>query len=255
MHLEVVELVIGDVDGPVVVLSPHLDDAVLSAWAVLRQAPAVEVQVVVVFAGVPAEGTTGQFDPIFGATDSAALVRQRRDEDIAALGRVGLVPVHLDLLDDQYRTEPVSTADLVAAISAVAPAASVVVAPAGIGRHPDHVAVRDAAFALVDASGVALWVFADQPYASNLGWPSWVTGEPDDPYLVPEAAWGRVLREVAEPADLDPVVTRFDDAEREAKLAASRCYASQWPALEGGPHRRLSNPAIAAFEVRWRVRR
>jgi len=131
----------------------------------------------------------------------------------------------------------------------------VLVAPAGIGRHPDHVAVRDAALALADRAGTGLWLYADLPYATNLGWPSWVTGAPADPHLVPEAAWARVLGEVADPADLEPVATRFDDEQRAAKLAAARCYVSQWPSLEGGPHARISNPAISSFEVRWGVRR
>lgn len=241
---------IGGSDGPVVVLSPHLDDAVLSAWDVLRSG----AQVVVVFAGIPAEGTTGQFDPIFGATDSAALVRERRAEDLDALGRVGIVPTHLDHLDDQYRIAPIDAAVLVESIGSATAGASALVAPAGIGRHPDHVAVRDAAIEVAGAAGIDLWLYADLPYATNLGWPSWVTGEEPDPRLVPDAAWARVLREVAPADELEPMAVRFDEAERDAKLAAARCYASQWPALEGGPNRRISNPVIASFEVRWRLR-
>ena len=244
-----------DPQGPVVVISPHLDDAVLSAWAVLRSTPAGGVQVVVVFAGVPPEGTTGRADPMFGASDSAALVRQRRAEDHDALGAAGLTPIHLDHLDDQYRTEACDVSELADSIAAVVGTASVIVSPAGIGRHPDHVDARSAAIELARRSGAELWLYADLPYATNLGWPSWVTGEPADPHLVPEAVWTRVLAEVAEPADLEAVVTRFDAGERDAKLAAARRYVSQWPALEGGPHARLSNPAVAGYEVRWRVSR
>lgn len=246
---------IGDPDGPVVVLSPHLDDAVLSAWAVLRSAPVAEVRVVVVFAGIPPEATTGRADLILGEPDSAALVRARRAEDLDALGSVGLVPVHLDHLDDQYRTDPVDPALLVSTIAGAADRASSVVAPAGIGRHPDHLAVRAAALELAAAAGVDLWLYADLPYATHLGWPAWVSGQAPDPHLVPEATWTRVLAEVAPPDQLEPVVARFDEAEREAKLAAARRYASQWSALEGGPHRRMSNPAVSAYEVRWRVSR
>ena len=246
---------IGDPDGPVVVLSPHLDDAVLSAWSVLTSPPAGGVAVVVAFAGVPPEGTTGRFDPIFGVTDSADLVRRRRAEDRAALASVGIDPTHLDHLDDQYRTGAVDLDELAGSIERAAPRAAALVAPAGIGRHPDHVAVRDVAIAVAARAGVELWLYADQPYATNLGWPSWVTGEPADPHLVPEAAWARVLGEVADGAALEPVAARFTEEEREAKLAAARRYASQWPSLEGGPHARISNPAISAFEVRWRVRR
>jgi LmbE family N-acetylglucosaminyl deacetylase len=240
-------------DGLVVVLAPHLDDAVLSAWSVLRSTPASLLRVVACFAGVPPEGTHGPYDPIFGVADSAELVRRRRQEDVDALAAVGIVPVHLDHLDDQYRTAPVDPAVLERSIAEVAPGPSLLVAPAGIGRHPDHLAVRTAAMALAAASGVSLELYADLPYATALGWPSWVTGDEPDPHLVPDAAWSRVLRDVADPDRLEPVVTRFDDAEREAKLVACRRYRSQWPALEGGPNRRISNPAIASYEVRWRV--
>ena len=98
-------------------------------------------------------------------------------------------------------------------------------------------------------------LYADLPYATNFGWPSWVTGETPDPHLVPDAAWAGVLATVAAPEHLEPVVAHLDDAERTAKLAALRCYESQWPALEGGPHTRISNPAISAYELRWLVRR
>ncbi|MGN6695058.1 MAG: PIG-L deacetylase family protein [Aquihabitans sp.] len=246
---------IGDPAGPIVVLSPHLDDAVISAWSVLQSAPPTEVQVVEVFAGIPQEGATGPYDPIFGATDSAALVRQRRAEDIEALRAVSLTPVHLPHLDDQYRSKPVDPGELAWSIDDAVPTASVLVAPAGIGRHPDHVAVRDLALEVASQGGIELQLYADLPYATSLGWPSWVTGDEPDPHLVPDAAWARVLADVGPPDELEPIVTCFDEAEREAKLDACRCYRSQWPALEGGPNRRISNPAISSFEVRWRVTR
>lgn len=245
----------GDLAGPVVVLSPHLDDAVLSAWAVLRTAPEADVRVVVVFAGIPPAGTVGPADLVFGTSDSPALVRRRRAEDLDALGTLGLVPVHLDHLDGQYRDAPVDPVLLAASITDVVPAASSIVAPAGIGRHPDHLAVRSVALDLAAGSDADLWLYADLPYASHLGWPAWVTGRAPDPHLVPEAAWARVLGEVAPPERLDPVVARFDDAERDAKLDAARRYRSQWSALEGGPHTRMSHPAVAGYEVRWRVSR
>lgn len=39
--------------------------------------------------------------------------------------------------------------------------------------------------------------------------------------------------------------------ERAAKLDALRCYRSQFAALDGGTVRRISNPAVLGFEVRW----
>ena len=245
---------IGDPTGPVVVISPHLDDAVLSASSVLTVDPDADVRVVVVFAGVPPDGTTGRFDAIFGVTDSADLMRRRRQEDLAALALLGRAPIHLDHLDDQYRIGSVDPAELATTIGAAIDHASALVAPAGIGRHPDHLVSRDVAIGLADQAGIGLSLSADLPYATNLGWPSWVTGALPEPHLVPEAAWSSVLAEVAADRDLEPLVVHLDEADQARKLSALRCYTSQWPALEGGPHARISNPAIIAHEVRWTLR-
>ena len=84
-----------------VILSPHFDDAVLSCWHVL--ASAGEVLVVNVFAGEPPAGTLGWWDELAGATDSAAAVRARIDEDRRALALAGRTAVNLPFLDSQYR--------------------------------------------------------------------------------------------------------------------------------------------------------
>ena len=55
-------------DAPHVVLSPHLDDAVLSTWSVLRRPG--EVAVVNVFAGIPDSSAPPRCDRLVRATDS-----------------------------------------------------------------------------------------------------------------------------------------------------------------------------------------
>ena len=86
----------------VAILSPHLDDAVLSCWHVLTQPG--EVVVINVFAGAP-EGrdTVAWWDRYTGATDSRDRVRERAKEDRTALSLAGRTAVNLDLLDEQYR--------------------------------------------------------------------------------------------------------------------------------------------------------
>lgn len=247
-----------DPSGPQVVLSPHPDDAVLSTWSLLRSPG--EVVAITVCAGVPPDGHLGRFDPIFGATDSAALVRERRAEDAAALALAGRAPIHLDHLDDQYRDAPLDEAAIAADIDAAMTDAlasggvAVLWAPAGIGRHPDHLAVRSVGVALAEAAGVPLRLYADLPYAANFGWPPWVTGAAPDPRLVPDAAWAATLGEVGGGGvELVPHVVALDDEQRAAKLAALRTYASQFPALDGGPVGRLRNPAVLGFELWWSV--
>ena len=88
-------------DAPAVVLSPHLDDAVLSAWSVLRRPG--EVTVVNLCTAIPPPGTLGAYDRVKGATDSAEFMRERLAEDAAALALAGREPLGLGLLEGQYR--------------------------------------------------------------------------------------------------------------------------------------------------------
>src|SRR5215218_6837911 len=83
-----------------VVVSPHLDDAVLSCWHLLE---AGDATVVSVFTGVPEPGTSGWWDRLTGSDDSPGRVRERLREDERALSLAGASSVRLDLLDEQYR--------------------------------------------------------------------------------------------------------------------------------------------------------
>src|SRR3954453_24032777 len=175
-----------DPGAPVVVLSPHCDDAVLSCWSVLTGER--ETVVVNVFTQVPPEGTLAHWDRLAGATDSAAFMRERIEEDVRALALAGRSPVNLGLADNQHRGDgrPPSWAELDLALVAQVQGASTVYAPAVLGvRHPDHQLVRDYAMAL----GGDVRLYADVPYAIEYGWPAWVTGDEPDPHLDPEAFW------------------------------------------------------------------
>src|SRR5215218_6390035 len=86
---------------PAVILSPHLDDAVLSCWHLLS-GPG-DVEVINVFAGSPPPGSGASWwDRITAATDSAARMQERRDEDSEAFAIAGRTATHLDFLDEQY---------------------------------------------------------------------------------------------------------------------------------------------------------
>jgi LmbE family N-acetylglucosaminyl deacetylase len=238
--------------APVLVISPHLDDAVIDCWSVL--ASDGPVSVVTVFAGVPDRpGLLTGWDRLVGATDSAALMRARREEDRAALALAGREPVHLDLLADPYRRmrDTPALAALDAAVTAAVPAASAVLAPAVLGTvHPDHLLVRDYALALARA-GHRVELYADQPYAVQYGWPAWVTGAEPDAHLDVDAFWAATPR-------LDGAVRRdrarvaaLDEPARRAKLAAMRTYATQFPMLDRGPVGQLSRPEVHGYEVFW----
>lgn len=226
----------------VAVLSPHLDDAVLSAWSALR-APA-RARVVNVCSGVPEPGTTARWDRLTGATDSHARMHERIAEDRAALAIAGVESLSLGFLDAHYRGEPIDREELDDAIASAVEGAAELWAPAGIGGHTDHVQVRDAALAL----GLPVRLYAELPYAVRFGWPSWVTGEPEGPYLAVDEDWRRWLPSGLE---LEPAVHRLDEDEMALKLRAMRAYATQYPGLTRGSLDHLAHPLVLGFEVSW----
>jgi LmbE family N-acetylglucosaminyl deacetylase len=238
--------------GPGAVLSPHPDDAVLSAWSALR-APG-DVVVVTVFAGVPPSGVVGRFDPVFGVDDSSALLRERLEEDTAALDVAQRPSVRLDLLDEQYRDVALDVGAVERALGAVIGDVEWLLLPAGIGAHPDHVVTRDAGHTVARERSLDVFLYAEFPYAVRWGWPSWVTGVAARPHLVPDALWPDDLRGFRVPYDdLVPDVVTLPDDELALKTRAIACYRTQYWALNAGPLDRLREPEIMRHELRWRV--
>jgi hypothetical protein len=241
-----------DPHAPAVLLSPHLDDAVIDCWSVLTGPR--EVRVVNVFAGVPASRSTGYFDRLAGATDAVCHVRRRIAEDRTALALAGRRPVNLGFVAHAHRgarAEP-SYARVDAALAAHLGAASLVYAPAALGTpHPDHELVRAYGLALARL-GLPMRLYADLPYCALYGWPSWVTGKEPDPHLDVDAYWRGSpggASELCTPARAH--VVRLSDEEAVAKLAAMRAYRAEFATLDRGPVGQLSNPAIHGFEVFW----
>ena len=223
----------------VLILSPHLDDAVLSAWSDLPGATVANL-----CTAVPPAGVVGDFDRAKGAVDGAAFMAARLAEDRAALALAEVGSrLELGFLDAQYRDGPLAPD----AIRAALPPAERILAPAGLGGHPDHVAARDAAL----ATGVPVTLYADLPYAARVGWPAWVTDEAPREHWLPEARWELFLAAV--PRRLTPRAIALDAEQLAGKERALRTYATQFEVLNGGPVNRLLNPAVLGFEVRWDV--
>jgi LmbE family N-acetylglucosaminyl deacetylase len=235
----------------VAVLSPHLDDAVLSAWSVLRRSGSVRV--VNVCAAVPPPGPPARWDRLTGARDAAERMRERLAEDRAALARAGREAVYLDFVDHQYRPRPIEPAALSSALSDAVAGSTELWAPAGIGGHPDHVQVREAALALRADGGPAVRLYGELPYAVRWGWPEWVSGRRSVEGLDVDGWLAGFLPEGTAAGERH-VLSRAD-ARR--KLRALRDYSTQWAALDalapGGMRRRAviryeaSYPAPAAL--------
>jgi LmbE family N-acetylglucosaminyl deacetylase len=209
-----------------VIVSTHLDDAVLSCWSVI-DGPG-DVTVVTVFTGGPEPGPLTEWDLLGGAPDSATRMEQRRAEDRAALAVAGRVPVHLGHLESQYvdGAPDVPRSALVPCLDD----ADVVYAPAGIavGRdpHQDHTVVRDA----VQGVRPDAILYADQPYCQF-----------------------RTDVELVDPRDRSASLVELDEETRVRKAEAIRCYVGELPILESpeyfGP---FATPDRLVFELFWR---
>jgi LmbE family N-acetylglucosaminyl deacetylase len=246
----------------IIVFSPHFDDAVLGPWTELRDARG-SARVITFFTGEPKPGFVTRFDTIAGATESASLMRERASEDRNVLEAMSATTDRLGFLDNQYRpgSDGITRAganaptrrEMLDAIGNLDPEATVF-APVGLGGHADHVVVRNFALDLA-SNGLAAVLYADIPYASHYGWPSWVTGATPTPHLDAESDWHHYLKEVVADWTLTPRVRRLDEPERLLKLDAVRAYRTQYPSLTHGPVDTLAHPHTLGFEVYWTVSR
>jgi LmbE family N-acetylglucosaminyl deacetylase len=244
-----------DPNAPVLLLSPHWDDAVLDCWKLL--AGEQPVNVVNVFTGVPAAGRVTEWDAITGAEDSSARARERVLEDRAALQRAGRTPVNLHFLDAQYRRPPPapSLQELDGAVASAAEAASRILVPAGLGGHPDHLLTRRYGCMLF-AAGMPVTLYAELPYCVRHGWPHWVDGSDAHPNRNVDAFWLSFLKGLAGMPSLRSArVEALDAAAAAAKLAAMRCYATQMPCLDYAASGVLEDPRVMGYEVSWDLQR
>jgi LmbE family N-acetylglucosaminyl deacetylase len=232
---------------PAVILSPHLDDAVLSCWHLLTQPD--DVAVINVFAGVPSGLLApAWWDEFTGASDSAERVRERIEEDRNALAVAGRTAVNLGFLDEQYRPNDQPLGPLTEQIERLLEPGDQIYAPAAFANHTDHALVRSAALAL-RADGFEVSLYADLPHATVRGWPAWVSGRngPVSKDLA-GALWDRVL---AATGAVAPEVHHLDDASHARKLAAVEMYGTQLRALEEFVGCPLGDPEVLGHEVTW----
>jgi LmbE family N-acetylglucosaminyl deacetylase len=144
------------------VISPHLDDAVLSCGRYLASHPGCTV--VTVFAGLPdpAIRQVGLgWDELF--ENSTVAVLHRRGEDTHGLKRLQATPLHLNYLDGQYHTQrsPNFENGIHDDLSSIVRDYSTVLMPLGL-LHPDHQLVSDISASLEMSATRVLYM--DMPY-------------------------------------------------------------------------------------------
>ena len=165
-------------------ISPHLDDAALSAGGFIyeQSRAGVPVEIWTIVCGYP---PTGELTPLaqvvqfqWGTGTAEETVRMRRAEDVKAASILGAKTIHFDVPDCIYRRGPdgeplylnifVQPHEAEAALpeqiaQTILPFLlpdDQVICQFGIGGHVDHILVRQAAERL----GRPLWYAADLPY-------------------------------------------------------------------------------------------
>ena len=218
------------------VISPHLDDAVLGCGHLLAACPGTTVATV--FAGRPDAypDPPERWDGVCGFGPGDEVHAARRAEDAAALAVLDAAPVWLDAVEHSHleRARPWGGAALVEALEAVLDAVdpTIVLAPFGLG-NPDHDATHR----------VAMRVRARRPD------PVWCCYQDLGYHLIPGLLAHRVAQLFVAGSWPTPVAPPFapDPARKTAALA---CYPTQLRALEAewGLSAKLESP-----EQYWRL--
>lgn len=150
------------------VISPHLDDAVLGCADLLAECRGSIV--LTVFAGAPADAhVLTEWDAACGFGSAAEAIGRRRAEDARALEMLDAAPHWLELPDDQYRSAGQTAAIAAAVAQALALALDRyqpdrVAVPLGL-FHRDHAIVYTAAMAALRQDGAREWhAFEDTFY-------------------------------------------------------------------------------------------
>lgn len=206
-------------DATLVVLSPHLDDAILSCGALLADAAArrLDVLVITVFNGRPTtrlSSAAQRFHARCGLADELVM-KEREREDDAALATIGARTVRLGQPEALYRHRPDGAhwyaADDAIFVPEPEPLAeplpnlarliadhvckaepALVVAPLAIGGHVDHRIVARAAAAL----SYPVVHYEDVPYVlydHNRDWPTHIQVAHPQLHSSTDAGWAAKL--------------------------------------------------------------
>lgn len=230
-----------------IVLSAHLDDGVLSASHVLARPGST---LVTVFSGLPpAELGVTPWDRFTGASSSLRRQAERLAEDDEAAGILGCAVHRLGELERYYRSGDIDRDAVVDRLRALTAGVTEVWVPVGIGGHPDHLLTREVGMAACDARQLRL--YADLPYTLDYGWPTWVTGAPQQEFYDLDY-WiaAELAKRGLDPAGLTGHSHRLGPDSRALKRRAVSAYRTQVPGLRLG-HRW---DALLGHETWWRPR-
>jgi LmbE family N-acetylglucosaminyl deacetylase len=209
----------GDLDR-IVVVSPHLDDAVLGCSRLLGRHPGATV--VTVFAGNPPQypNPMRKWDVQSGFAPGDDVMAVRRDEDRAALAVLDAKPAWLDFVEYTYRPGdvPVAPAEiaprLADTLAALDP--TLILVPFGLA-NPDHDVTHRACMRAREDERLVhrvWWCYEDTGYKHIPGMLAWRVSR-----LFHRGVW---------PTPVAAAIDLTDDR----KQTALACYPTQLRALE-----------------------
>lgn len=222
--------------GPVLLISSHLDDAVLSCGQLINSRPGTVITTIL--AGFPPGAHTGWSGQTTGQPVAEDANLMRREEDQRASRALGARTHWIDIRAQEYGPTASPSERLLSVQQAIATAIATaesrtVLFPLGV-THPDHILVSDAALLAVVATNVESYVYMDMPYG--------------------QARPGRVkrrLRRIGRQFNVDPLAPFVGDLEK--KVEAVNAYASQIKTLQKGFGRHFSG-VFTDPEKYWSVR-
>jgi LmbE family N-acetylglucosaminyl deacetylase len=151
--------------GRVVVVSPHLDDAVMSLGSAVAQAvqTGARVEILTVFSDVPSsKAPAGPWDSKCGFATEGEAATARREEDRSACSILGAEPRWLDFGDECYERRG-NDDDIHSAVTSAVRGADAVLIPGFPLTHADHASLSE----LLLRKGIncpRIGLYAEQPY-------------------------------------------------------------------------------------------
>ena len=204
----------------VVVVSPHLDDAIMSIGGlIIRLARSGQlVRILTVFAGLPAwVGPPSAWDAQRGMEHATDAFAARAAEDVDAAARLGVDGIRLPFLDNGYdqRRDPDT---IWAAMAPHLSEANLVLVPGGPLAHDDHEFVTELTAERLEDSA-RLGFYAERPYCLRPRYlRTFLT------HATPPA-----LESLGLPLSWEDI--RLTKSERRAKTLAVSCYRGELRAL------------------------
>jgi LmbE family N-acetylglucosaminyl deacetylase len=234
-----------------VIVSPHLDDAILSVGGLIARS-SDSVTVVTVFAGDAPQGIKlSSWDALCGFISPATAVSVRRREDQAACDVLGVRSVHLPYPDGPYRLAECDLGELGMLLRDL-PKDTRILIPAGIGSNPDHIEVREKSLRFLAHHDRTVMLYSDLPYSGGI----WMWADRQDPGFPDQLSLSAIGSLLATSGNQlsPPIIIQLTPREWEVKQRAVLKYSSQLAPVASYMPRFTSFPGPLQLELLWEIK-